>query len=116
ALSLPATTWMSSENECGQGGGGLLPLLARLGPFATIGGTADIGLERSRLGNMLSNDFDHAVGRRAGRKEANVFAAFIYQLDERRMVDDVLRATGRVFCIINLVRERDASDLLRAAS
>jgi len=44
---------------------------------------------------MLLDDFDHAVGCGARRKEADVLSVLVDKVDERRVIDDVIGAAGR---------------------
>src|SRR5262245_53679446 len=52
---------------------------------------------------MWLNNFDHAVGRGAGRKEADVLSVLIDQVDERRVVDDVIGAARGILGVVDLV-------------
>jgi hypothetical protein len=64
---------------------------------------------------MLPNNFDHAVGCGAGRKEADVLSVRVDQVYERRVIDDVIGAAGRIFRVVDLVGIGHTTDLLGTA-
>ena len=67
------------------------------------------------LSKMLADDFDHAIGGRAGRKEAEIFPRSAHQIDEAGVIDQIDGAVGRlIFGVIGLVGVRHGADLCRA--
>jgi hypothetical protein len=69
-----------------------------------------------RCFNQRPNNLCHTVGRRAGRKEPDIFAGGIHEEDKAEMVDARIRPFPRVgLGEIDLVGVRNAPDLLRVS-
>src|SRR6478609_5135595 len=69
-----------------------------------------------RSPKLRPDDLHHALGRRARRKEAEIVAVAIHQIDEGRMVDRVGAVLVEIdLCKIDLVRVGRLADRIHAA-